>query len=170
MQQGLLSKRPRRGTFIREFDPTTVAKNLGVGFEPLRPSRHEYIEARIIIELAVLPLSLRRIGPRAIGELEETIRRMANPRSSLEEADRADRDFHMVLLSSCGNAILSSFGAVIARLFTDKEYRKKYWNRRTMKRLAGEHQAIVDAIKRGEIGQALELHSEHLHSQQKLTL
>ena len=81
-----------------------------------------------------------------------------------------NRDFHMILLQSCGNEILSSFGSVISMLFRDAAYRSTYWNASTIRRLAREHDQILAAVKDDDVERAIELHKKHLHYKEKLNL
>ena len=170
VQQGLLTKSPRRGTFIRHFDPSIAASNLKSSFQVSNFGLGEYIEARLVIEQAVLPLAIRRITPGQIAQMKESIDRMVALEDEPEKADEADRDFHMILLSSCGNEILSSFSTIVSMLFHDSTYRKRYWNRTTIDRLAREHRRILKAIAAGDTETALKLHAQHLHYRQKLDL
>ena len=170
VQQGLLTKTPRRGTFIRHFDPAIVATNLRSSFEVSDFAHSEYVEARLVIERAVLPLAVKRISPEQIKLMEKSIDRMLQLSHIPEQADEADRDFHMILLASCGNKILSSFSTIISMLFHDSTYRKQYWNPATISRLAREHRKILRAIAAGDTETALTLHEQHLHYRQKLHL
>ena len=170
VQQGLLTKTPRRGTFIRHFDPEIVVANLKSSFEVSDFGLNDYIEARVVIERAVLPLAVKRISPEQLKLMEKCIDRMLNLADHPAQADEADRDFHMILLASCGNKILSSFSTVIAMLFHDSTYREQYWNPKTMSRLAMEHRKILDAIAKGDTEAALLLHEQHLHYRQRLHL
>ena len=170
VQQGLLTKTPRRGTFIRQFDPSLVADNLKSSFQVSEFGLNEYIEARLVIEQAVLPLAIKRITPEQIDQLQSSIDRMIALEDEPEKADEADRDFHMTLLAACGNQILSSFSTIIAHLFHDSTYRSRYWDSETIDRLAKEHRKILKAIMAGDTERALKLHEQHLHYRRRLNL
>ncbi len=168
VQQGVLAKSPRRGTFIRQFDEKMVSDNLQFAYRISRFDLHEYIEARIVAELAVLPLVVRRATPAQIARMEEAVDRMLRNRDSPQEADKEDLEFHLLLLRACGNDLLASFTAVLSRLFHDPEYRRKYWKPEIVARLANEHRLILEAIKEGDVELALERHKNHLHYREKV--
>jgi GntR family transcriptional regulator, transcriptional repressor for pyruvate dehydrogenase complex len=168
VQQGILAKTPRRGTFIRHFDEKMLADNLQFTYRISRLSLDGYIEARIVAELAVLPLVVRRATPTQIAQMEETIDRMLRNKDVPEDADKDDLEFHLLLLRACGNELLASFTTVLSRLFHDPEYRRKYWKPETITRLAHEHRQILDAIKLGDVDLAVERHKSHLHYKEKV--
>jgi GntR family transcriptional repressor for pyruvate dehydrogenase complex len=170
MQQGILSKAPRRGTFINHFDPAIVASNLNFAYQISNTNLYEYMEARMVVELAAMPLVIKRITPFQISAAEEIIDRMSQLKNDPPKADQADRDFHLLLLSACGNQLLASFSKVVALLFHYVEYRKKYWNPSIIAKLAEEHRGIIEAIKSGDLELTVKRMENHLHYRQKIDL
>lgn len=168
VQQGILSKAPRRGTVINDFDPTIVANNLNFAYQISHANLYEYLEARMVVELAAMPLIVKRITPSKIAEAEEIIDRMVQLRNDPPKADQADRDFHLLLLGACGNQLLTSFSTVVSLLFHYVEYRKKYWSPSTLAKLAEEHRGIVESIKSGDVELAVKRMESHLHYRQKI--
>jgi GntR family transcriptional regulator, transcriptional repressor for pyruvate dehydrogenase complex len=168
VQQGILSKAPRRGTVINHFDPAIIADNLNFAYQISNSNLYEYMEARMVVELAAMPLIIKRITPVKIAEAEEIIGRMIRLRNDPPRADQADRDFHLLLLGSCGNQLLASFSAVISGLFHYTEYRRQYWSPSTITRLAEEHRRIIEAIKLGDAALAVSRMENHLHYRQKI--
>ncbi len=75
-------------------------------------------------------------------------------------ADKADRDFHLELLRACGNETLQLFSAVIHGLFSDSN-RSKYWKVDLIKAAARDHRDIIEAIRREETAQALDILVRH---------
>jgi DNA-binding FadR family transcriptional regulator len=168
VQQGILSKSPRRGTVINNFDPAIVSNNLNFAYQISHSNLYEYMEARMVVELAAMPLIIKRITPAKIAEAEEIIMRMIRLRNDPPKADQADRDFHLLLLAACGNQLLASFSAVVSGLFHYVEYRRKYWTPSTITKLAEEHRGIIEAIKLGESNLAVRRMENHLHYRQKI--
>lgn len=162
VQQGVLTKSPRRGTYVNEFDPVAASKDLWFQYQIGSYDLNEFIEARIVVEQAVIPLVVRRVTPARISRLQETIDRMIAQKHTPKQADAADQDFHINLIQSSGNELLSSFSSVVTLLFHHEAYRRKYWKPETLERLAREHQLILNAIIDGNEELALERHREHL--------
>jgi GntR family transcriptional regulator, transcriptional repressor for pyruvate dehydrogenase complex len=169
VQQGVLTKSPRRGTYVNEFDPVTASKDLWFQYQLGSYNLNEFIEARIVVEQAIVPLVVRRITPAQISGLQEAIDRMIEQKHTPKHADTADQDFHIRLIEASGNELLSSFSSVITLLFHQESYRSKYWNPDTVERLAREHQLILNAVVDGDEELALERHREHLSFRQRIT-
>lgn len=168
VQQGVLVKYPRKGTFVRQFDAKSLSDDLQFRYKISRFDLHESIEGRIVVELAVLPLVVRRATPGQLAQMEEAVERMRRARNAPEQADKHDLEFHVLLLKACGNELLASFTTVLSMLFHDPEYRRKYWNPETISRLANEHRQILEAIREGDVDLAVERHKAHLHYREKI--
>lgn len=168
VQQGIITKTPRRGTFINKFDTDTISNNLKFSYEVSDFNLYESIEARIVVELATLPLVVQRIKPVEISKLEGIIDKMLKNKNEPMKADEADMEFHAVLLKASGNQLLNSFSIIISRIFQQSEYRSKYWNTDTIEKLAMEHRSILVAIQDGDIELATIRLKSHLHYTKKI--
>lgn len=168
VQQGILTKSPRRGTYVNEFNPEATSKDLLFQYRVGDFDLNEFIEARIVIEQAIIPLVIRRITPAQITKLNKAIDRMVEKKHTPKQADSADQDFHLELIRSAGNDLLSSFSSVVTLLFHREEYRSKYWDPETVERLANEHRLILDAIVDGDEQLALRRHGEHLNARRRV--
>lgn len=159
--QGILDKKARRGTIIRAIDPESAGSDLLFRFSMDNVDPADYLEARKVIERAVMPLTVRRITPALLHQLEKLIEKMDDPDSSPEDADLADRDFHLLLLKACGNRTLQVFGQVIQALFRE-EFRRQYRVPGLIKDAVAEHRKIVAALKDSNEAEAVELIANHI--------
>ncbi len=162
-QQGVITKTPRRGTFINDFDTDTISDAIKFNYQVSNFNLYETIEARIVIELASIPLVVKRITPSQIYELETIVEKMHNNSSLPQVADEADLEFHAAMLRSSGNQLLNSFSQIIAQLFHQVDYRRKYWNTETIIRLADEHRMILEAIQDGDVDLTVSRLKKHLN-------
>jgi GntR family transcriptional regulator, transcriptional repressor for pyruvate dehydrogenase complex len=163
VQQGVITKTPRRGTFINKIDAETISNTLKFNYQVSNFNLYESIEARIVIELSTIPLVVKRITPSEIVELEGYIQKMLDHRHEPRIADEADLEFHAAMLRASGNQLLNSFSQIIAQLFHQAEYRRKYWNTETIERLAAEHQSILEALQDGDAEAAIARLKKHLN-------
>jgi GntR family galactonate operon transcriptional repressor len=168
VQEGALSRSPRRGTFIKRFNPNTVIPSLGFSYRVSNYNIYELVEARIIVESAIIPLVVKRARPIHISAMETTVNQMYIQKNNPRKADKADRDFHLLLLRACGNELLASLTNVVSLLFDNTEYRSRYWSPDIIARLAQQHQEIINAIKAGNTEIAVERHKNHLHYKEKI--
>ena len=110
---------------------------------------------------AVMPLTVRRITPVMLRQLENLTEKMEDPATSPEEADLADRDFHLLLLKACGNRTLQVFGRVLQALFRE-EFRRQYRLPGLVRAAAAEHRKLVTALKNSDEAEAVELIANHI--------
>jgi len=168
VQQGVITKTPRRGTFINQLDTNLISDNLKFSYQVTNANLYESIEARIVIELSTIPLVVKRITPAEIFEMENFIKKMLDNKDEPQIADEADMEFHAAMLKSSGNHLLNSFSEIIAQLFHQTDYRRKYWNTQTIERLASEHQGVLDAIQDGDTDLAITRMKSHLNYTNKI--
>lgn len=161
-QQGVITKTPGRGTVINKIDTNTISNTIGFNYRVSSLNLYESIEARILIEVAAIPLIVKRITPSSIVKLEWYIHEMRENKEHPQEADSADMKFHAGLLKASGNQLLVTFSQIVLQLFMQVDYRQKYWNTETIERLANEHEKILQAIQDGDNERATELMKSHL--------
>jgi len=162
-QQGLLSRRPRIGTRICQLDTVALGEDLAFRFQMAGLDTADAAEARRVIELAVLPLVVKRVTPSGIAKLQDMLSYMETHLDQPEEADRADRDFHIQLLQACGNQTLQAFAAVIQELFHES-VRRQFRTREKFQKALDQHRALLGAIKEEDTEKALAILGEHLKS------
>ena len=109
----------------------------------------------------VMPLTVRRITPVMLRQLENLTEKMEDPATSPEEADLADPDFHLLLLKACGYRTLQVFGRVLQALFRE-EFRRQYRLPGLVRAAAAEHRKLVTALKNSDEAEAVELIANHI--------
>jgi len=170
VQQGIITKTPRRGTFINKIDTQAISESIKFNYQVSNFNLYESIEARIVIELATIPLVVKRITPTQIYKLEAIVDKMRSSSTTPQVADEADLEFHATMLKASGNQLLTSFNQIIAQLFHQVDYRQKYWNAETILRLADEHQGIIEAIQDGDVELATNRLKQHLNYTKRIEL
>jgi DNA-binding FadR family transcriptional regulator len=163
VHQGVITKSPRRGTVINTLDPETITNNLMFNYQVTNANLYEAIEARIVIELSIIPLVVRRITPGELFVMNSCITKMLQNKKQPRIADQADMEFHTAMLKASRNNLLQSYTQIISQLFRKVDYREKYWTEETIQRLALEHRSILEAIQNGNTAQATERLKQHLH-------
>jgi GntR family galactonate operon transcriptional repressor len=163
VQQGIITKAPRRGTIINTLNTEAITNNLMFNYQVTNANLYEAMEARIVIELSTIPLVVRRITPGELFTMDSCINKMLENKDHPQIADAADMEFHATMLKASRNNLLDSFTLIISQLFHKTDYRQKYWTAETIERLAREHRSILEAIQNGNTGQAVERLKQHLH-------
>lgn len=146
----IIESRPRKGMTIKNFLPNNL-------FGPYVPfCRHKedqaaICEMRIVIELGMTHLLLKKITEKDISELSKTAKAMG--KAELLELCQLDLQFHRQLLNIANNKFLSCLEPFIIDYFeeisnTNQQYYQNPNNyRATEKR---KHLAIIDAIKKAD--------------------
>jgi len=160
-QLGVLESRPRRGTILKSFDPVRAAEHVGFHFAVAGLNPADSWEARTVIEEAVLPLVVRRATPAALSEMRDAIRRMERRAQSVRQVYAADRDFHLLMLKSCGNRTLQAFAQVIINIF-DRQYRGLRPSPELVTTSIEEHWSILKAVEEGDLRTARRILRRHL--------
>lgn len=158
---GVIERIKNKGTFIREFSYGKLEESIsfcfqfsGFGFEELK-------EARLYLELSIMPLVVKRITPEQAGQLKENIGQMEKCISSPEKADLLDREFHVKLFEIAGNRILKIFSNVLNLLFR-RQYRGKFLNPKAKQDSIMEHMALIDAIMAEDVAGASGIIRKHI--------
>ncbi len=160
---GILEATPRRGTTVREYDPSLWAANLSFHGQISGYELADAQEARIAMELSVVPAVVRNATTEDWLNFETLLAKMD---IALEEGDlalfvKADQEFHEGLVDATHNPLLRMLRPMISWMFeellnshsgTVETHRVEY--------LA--HCAIVKALRARNIVEAQALLEAHL--------
>lgn len=116
-QMGIVDRAPKRGMTVNAMGPKHLSSQIQVQMDIANFDIREFIEARLLIEVNIIPLCVRRMTPALLGRLDDAICRIELNAGNTHEADRWDREFHLILLESCGNRVLQVFSAALITYF-----------------------------------------------------
>ena len=154
---------------------TTLEPNRG--FRVIDVSRRrveELLEMRRINECAALRLAVERGGPDYEAACVAALHRFRATTSDSPERSLAHRDFHLALLSACGNARLLE---LCESLFEASELYRR-WSLAALRRPArrrprnqdAEHRGLLEAVLAHDADRAVALHEQHLQRTVDLAL
>ncbi len=161
--QGILEKKARRGTVILEPDPKQFCNELIFRFKLTHQNTFDCMEARKVIEKAIVPLAVRRITPMQMQKLGEIVRKMEQLTLSPAEMDELDCQFHLTLLEGCGNNTLQTIGQIIQGLF-NQQFRQDYHSDSLMKKTAAAHRELYNAVRNSDSTKVVELVENHFNA------
>jgi GntR family transcriptional repressor for pyruvate dehydrogenase complex len=125
----------------------------------------DLVELRCALEAAALRLAAGRAEPGRLEEARAALDEMRAPELSIEDFDRADVRFHVALARASGNEamhlLMLTLRHAVARHLLDA-LRSQRDPRRTLRRLAREHEAILGAVAAGEGDRAATLVEDHI--------
>lgn len=164
-QMGVVDRAPKRGMTVNNLGPKSLSAQIQVQMDIANFDIREFIEARLLIEVDIIPLAIRRVTPALLGRLDEAINRIEANAANTQEADRWDREFHLLLLEACGNRVLQVFSAALVTYFEKTTSTLPQNNPEFFLNIARQERELLQAIKRGEEDLAKELLREHLREQ-----
>ncbi|MBN1553227.1 MAG: FadR family transcriptional regulator [Phycisphaerae bacterium] len=164
--RGILSRGPRVGTVVNPVDPEKIGRDLALSFHLADYELADALEARMMIEMVVLKLAIKRITVPQLQRMGELVVAMTLTGEDFAKMEELDLRFHLLLLEACGNKTLRFFGGILQELF-QRSARNTYWNAQQDKQQAiqisiREHREIYEAVKNENAEQAEQLLRKHL--------
>lgn len=109
---GVLQRRAGSGTYVQEFDSTTVAAALNLGISSTRLPVESLESVRIALERQAAIEAARSADPVLVAYMQRALRALRGA-ASVEERVDADRAFHRALLRAASNPALTFFADAI---------------------------------------------------------
>jgi GntR family transcriptional repressor for pyruvate dehydrogenase complex len=165
--EGVIVKKAGRGIFLREISQEALARGVQV-LEQERARYDTIREARAAVELGAMGLIVSRISKEYLERLEKTVVALER---KVEQGDlfiREDMQFHLTLLRAARNEFLLQWSPMVEEVMRVWLYRSgsgattSQMHKEEAMRVAVEHRAILDAIRRKDIQGARELLKKHL--------
>lgn len=164
-QMGILVRSPKTGTRVREMAEGVLKDQIQQRFDVANFDVQEYLEARLLVECALIPIVTRRLTPQVYTRLENCLRSMEKNADKPLAADASDRDFHLILLEACGNRVLQVFSSVLVTYFDRTADKVKDLDAAFFLDCAQKEREILQAIRVGDAKKATELLTAHLMEQ-----
>lgn len=161
-QMGVIERSPRRGSMLKAPDKIEIDDQLKRQLDVASFDTSEYIEARILIECAIIPLVTRRVTPVMMSQLESILKKIEEYADKPLIADKYDRDFHLLLLKACGNRVLQVFSGVLVTYFEETSKALLNCDRQYFLDIAEKERKILVCMKNGDAEMAAALMREHL--------
>lgn len=117
VQMGLLERSQRRGTIVKRPAASDMTLSILEQFRLAGFDEVEFNEARLMIELAVVPYAAMRITPATQAEMRRIIAKMRENADNPLAADSFLMEFHIFVLRSCGNRVMEVFASVVRTYF-----------------------------------------------------
>jgi GntR family transcriptional repressor for pyruvate dehydrogenase complex len=109
---GVLQRRAGSGTYVQEFDSTTVAAALNLGISSTRLPVENLESVRIALERQAAIEAARSADPVLVAYMQRALRAL-RAADTVEQQVEADRSFHQALLRAAANPALTFFADAI---------------------------------------------------------
>ena len=114
---GLIDVQQGRGAFVRDTAQISVFDQLTFGLDLRELSYTDVLEARAMLDLAVLELCMLRADERALADLEALLEQMDEAGKAGEPTHMIHRAFHHRMLRAAGNPLIERIGAMLMDTF-----------------------------------------------------
>lgn len=122
VQMGVLERQKKKGTFVKRQATNDMTYNILeqlklAGFDEL-----EFNEARLMIELSVLPFVMQRLTPATLAQMRSLAHSIKVNANNPLKADAFLMEFHLLMLHSCGNRVMEVFAGVVRTYFKSTKH------------------------------------------------
>ena len=160
--EGLILKKPGSGIFVTEFDPNRVAASFAVTVDY---EGHDLValgEARSAVELGAVELMVERITADQLADLDRINQELDEKLRGRRSTIRDDIDFHSVLVQATHNEVLVELIPLLVKYFRLSVAHKPDIILRNPRRIADEHQRIIDGLTARDVAATRQAMLEHL--------
>ncbi|HEU5139953.1 MAG TPA: FadR/GntR family transcriptional regulator [Bacillales bacterium] len=163
---GLLEMRQGEGTYVREFDPKTLANSISSAILMNKEDVEHLLEVRKIIEVGAVPLAAEKREAEDLEAIRQALAEMKESIGNEELGEKADWRFHMTVVNASQNPMLVNLLDSVSEMMTATMLETRrlwfYSQETTAERLYREHLEIFAAIEDGNSEKAQRLMLDHL--------
>ncbi|MDP4549957.1 FadR/GntR family transcriptional regulator [Alkalihalobacillus macyae] len=164
---GLVEMRQGEGTFIKQYDPSTLSQSLSTGILMNRQDTIELLEVRKILETGCAASAAEKRTEEELFQIQQALMDMEKAVSRRELGEQADLQFHMSITAASHNRLLIDLMNHVSQLMVDsmRETRKLslYSEAAILEKLFIEHKEIFLAIKTKDSERAQQAMLHHLN-------
>lgn len=166
---GLIEIQQGRGAFVRDIAQISVFDQLTFGLNLDQLSYNDVIEARTMLDLAVIELCMLRANCGALDELATTVEQMEQAECIGASSEDLHRTFHRQLLRAAGNPLIERIG--LALLDTCWRIGEEAPNLTHPSAQPGgyrhteSHRALLAAIRARDLARSRQIVAEHFPTQ-----
>lgn len=168
--EGVITKRPGKGIFLREIGDMALVQEASDILEQERARYEAVREARAAVEVGAIGLIVSRVDDEDLASLEQSVDALERKIASGGMFLREDMQFHLTLLRAARNEFLLQWSPMVEEVMRVWAYQKPPLTRaikpgsprNDAARVANEHRAILDAIRERDAEAARALLKQHL--------
>ncbi len=159
--QGVLERRPNRGTILTVPDIESIGQGLAFQLHWLGCGREELKATRLMLETTVAAEVVRCMTSAQLDQLIRINEEMGAAEAEPVKADSLDLKFHLALLAITGNRLAQVFSQVITLLFS-KEHRMPYRTPEKIHDSVNSHRKMIQAIREKDLPMLHRLIYDHI--------
>jgi len=147
-QQGLIQTRRRGGTRVRQPEVEELHEPIGWHLDWMGYTFTDLVYARAAVESAIAAEAAKVRSRLDLLALGEALERIETQPPETAEHDRADEDFHLIVLRATHNPVMQIFGQLIVGQFKRKAGENLVPSPAMVRRSIQTHRAIFAAVEK----------------------
>ncbi|MBK5346965.1 FadR family transcriptional regulator [Bacillus sp. TH22] len=163
---GLIEMKQGEGTYVRNFDPSSLTKSLNNKLLMKKEDILNLLEVRKVLEVGAVRAAAAKRTEANLQNMKQWLDEMAKSIGDEKAGEKADFQFHMGIAESSHNNILlelmNHVSEMIAETIGESRRIILYGEQTTSERLLEEHQSIYDAVLKQDVELAQQAMLDHL--------
>ena len=163
---GLIEMKQGEGTYVRNFDPSSLTKSLNNKLLMKKEDILNLLEVRKVLEVGAVRAAAAKRTEANLQNMKHWLDEMAKSIGDEKAGEKADFHFHMGIAESSHNNILlelmNHVSEMIAETIGESRRIILYGEQTTSERLLEEHQSIYDAVLKQDVELAQQAMLNHL--------
>lgn len=169
---GIVTIRQGEGTFVNQYDFSTITEMMNSRTLISRQEMKELFEVRHVLEKGASELAAVRRSEEDLERMHTALEQMMQADGTDDLGEQADVRFHLAIVEASGNTLLTQMMGRLSDTMQKTMYEtRKAWlfsEKRSFRRLLDEHQQIYTAINEQDPEAAAEAMSAHLTNVEKV--
>ena len=163
---GLIEMKQGEGTYVRNFDPSSLTKSLNNKLLMKKEDILNLLEVRKVLEVGAVRAAAAKRTEANLQNMKHWLDEMAKSIGDEKAGEKADFHFHMGIAESSHNNILlelmNHVSEMIAETIGESRRIILYGEQTTSERLLEEHQSIYNAVLKQDVELAQQAMLDHL--------
>lgn len=163
---GLIEMKQGEGTYVRNFDPSSLTKSLNNKLLMKKEDILNLLEVRKVLEVGAVRAAAAKRTEANLQNMKYWLDEMAKSIGDEKAGEKADFHFHMGIAESSHNNILlelmNHVSEMIAETIGESRRIILYGEQTTSERLLEEHQSIYNAVLKQDVELAQQAMLNHL--------
>lgn len=163
---GLIEMKQGEGTYVKNFDPSSLTKSLNNKLLMKKEDILNLLEVRKVLEVGAVRAAAAKRTEANLQNMKQWLDEMAKSIGDEKAGEKADFHFHMGIAESSHNNILlelmNHVSEMIAETIGESRRIILYGEQTTSERLIEEHQVIYDAVLKQDVELAQQAMLDHL--------
>lgn len=164
-QMGVVDRAQKRGMTVNSVTPERLTQSFSSQLEVASFDIREFLEARIGIETEIILLSVMRVTPVLIGQLDQTLRQMRACIESPSAALAFHTTFHKLLIEAGGNRVFQVFALALLEHWNKLLLQTEALDPAFFAQIMDADQELLTAVKVGDESRAKRVLADELRQE-----